>query len=332
MRHLALVILALFSIYAGAQEYRNVSVEEFEDIIYRPGVQILDVRTRAEFDEDHIIGAIPVDFKSSDFRKNALEALDKSAPVAVYCRSGNRSASAVAILAREGFELYHLTVGFNGWKAAGKPTAKVASAHNDNAVEARIRAAGMIDIHDLDSTIAVHLVYSQPYNFMGRVLYHGIGKAFMLPEMAEKVVKANRLLKSIRRDLNLIVYDACRPISVQWDMWNSVLGTDGEGYVGNPAKGNGLHNYGAAVDVTLMDCTGHPLPMGSEYDFFGAEARTDIEKQLLDEGRITLREYENRLLLRKVMTEAGFLTIQSEWWHFNLVNAATARVTLKIVK
>lgn len=204
--------------------------------------------------------------------------------------------------------------------------------HHDTEVEAGIRAAGMVDIHDLDSTFAVHLVYSQPYNFMGRTLYFGINKAFMLPEMAEKLVAANKSLKTIRRDLNLIVYDACRPISVQWDMWNSVKGTDGENFVGNPEKGRGLHNYGAAVDVTLMDCTGHPLPMGSEYDFFGDEARTDIEAQLLAKGRITQREYENRLLLRKVMTEAGFLTIASEWWHFNLVTADQAKATLQIVK
>jgi len=211
-------------------------------------------------------------------------------------------------------------------------TAGAQNLHNDTDVEAGIRAAGLVDIHDLDSTIAVHLVYAEPYNFMGRVLYHGINKAFMVPEMAEKFIKANKILKSIRRDLNLVVYDACRPISVQWDMWNSVKGTDGEGFVANPEKSRGLHNFGAAVDVTLMDCTGHPLPMGSEYDFFGAEARTDIEEQLLKDGRITRREYENRLLLRKVMTEAGFLTIKSEWWHFNLLTADEAKAKLKIVK
>ena len=219
-----------------------------------------------------------------------------------------------------------------GCKTKGAEGTACTPSNNDTPVEAGIRAAGMVDIHDLDSTIAVHLVYAEPYNFMGRVLYHGIGKAFMLPELAEKVVAANKSLKGIRRDLNLIIYDACRPISVQWDMWNSVLGTDGEGYVGNPEKGNGLHNYGAAVDVTLMDCTGHPLPMGSEYDFFGAEARTDIEKDLLKNGRISQREYENRLLLRKVMTEAGLLPIASEWWHFNLVTAAQAKASLKIVE
>ena len=107
----------------------------------------------------------------------------------------------------------------------------------DTAKEAQMRAMGLVDIHDLDSTIAVDLIYAKPYNFMGRVLYHNVNKAFMLPETAEKLVKANKLLKSIRPDLNLIVYDAARPISIQQEMWDSVKGTDKEDFVANPAKG-----------------------------------------------------------------------------------------------
>ena len=170
-----------------------------------------------------------------------------------------------------------------------------ASGSGDSPVEARMRAAGLVDIHDKDSTIAVHLVYATPYNFMGKVLYNDMTKAFMIEDMAENFVRANRLLKSIRPDVNLLIYDACRPISVQWDMWKLVKGTDKQDFVANPESARGLHNYGAAVDVTLMDCTGRPLPMGSEYDFFGKDARTDCEAELLSSGRITSRELENRL-------------------------------------
>ena len=152
---------------------------------------------------------------------------------------------------------------------------------------------------------------------MGRVLYHNVNKAFMLPETAEKLVKANKLLKSIRPDLNLIVYDAARPISIQQEMWATVEGTDKEDFVANPKKGGGNHNFGNAVDVTIIDCTGHPIAMGAEYDCFADQSRVNIEQQLLDEGIITKRELENRLLLRKVMTESGFLTIDEEWWHFD---------------
>lgn len=203
--------------------------------------------------------------------------------------------------------------------------------HSDTPLEAKLRAMGMVDIAELDSSIAVYLVYATPYNFMGRQLYSGLNKAFMLPDLANRVVKAQQLLKAIRPDLNLMVYDAARPISIQREMWNKVKNTDKRIYVSNPDKGHGMHNYGAAVDVTLMDCTGNPLPMGSEYDFFGREANIDCEQALLTEGRITVRELENRLLLRKVMTEAGLLTIDSEWWHFNLMSVEEAQKQLKVI-
>lgn len=202
----------------------------------------------------------------------------------------------------------------------------------DSRSEAAMRALGLVDIHDLDSTIAVKMIYAMPYNFMGRVLYHDVKKAFLLPELAEKVVAANRELKKLRPDANIIIYDAARPLAVQQEMWNMVKGTEMDLYVANPEKRNGLHNYGAAVDVTIMDCTGNPLPMGSEYDYFGVEANTDKEEELLKSGRITIREYENRLLLRRVMTDQGLLTIQSEWWHFNLVTADVAREKYKIIE
>lgn len=195
-----------------------------------------------------------------------------------------------------------------------------------------MRAMGLVDIQEVDPAIAVHLVYATPYNFMGKVLYHDVHKAFMLPELAAKVSQARVNLKKIRPDLNLLIYDAGRPLSVQYEMWDMVKGTDMSDYVANPIKANGLHNYGAAVDLTLMDCTGRPLPMGSEYDYFGAEARAELDDELLAKGRITIREYENRRLLRKVMKDVGLRSITSEWWHFNLVDAQTARNTLKMIE
>lgn len=201
----------------------------------------------------------------------------------------------------------------------------------DSPKEAEMRAMGLVDIHDLDSTLAVDLIYAKPYNFMGKVLYKDVKKAFMLPETAEKLVKANKLLKRIRPDLNLIVYDAARPVSIQQDMWNSVEGTDMEDFVANPARGGGNHNFGNAVDVTIIDCTGHPIPMGAEYDCFADHSRTNIEQQLIDEGVITKRELENRLLLRKVMTESGFLTIDEEWWHFDNRPTKYARENFKLI-
>ena len=190
---------------------------------------------------------------------------------------------------------------------------------------------GLQDIAEVDSTIGVFLVYATPDNFLGHILYPDIHHAFMVPAMAQKLAKAQQRLKAIRPDLSLLIYDAARPLSVQREMWESVKGTPNVSFVANPAKGRGMHNYGAAVDITLMDTAGEPLPMGSKHDYFGPEARIDHEDSLLANGLITKQEFDNRKLLRCVMTESGFVTCISEWWHFNHIPSYRAKQELKII-
>ena len=202
----------------------------------------------------------------------------------------------------------------------------------DSGTERRMRQLGLVDIGEVDPTIAVHLVYATSDNFVGKVLYRDIRKAFLLPEAAERLAEAQRKLKLLRPELSLLVYDAARPMKVQQEMWDLVKGTENRVYVSNPRNGGGLHNYGAAVDLTLVDSLGHVLPMGSEFDYFGEEARPDREEAMVKQGRIILPHLHNRRLLRKVMTDAGFRVLPSEWWHFNLMSRAEARVRLKVIE
>lgn len=198
-------------------------------------------------------------------------------------------------------------------------------------MEQKLVDFGLQDIAEVDSTIGVQLVYATSDNFLGHVLYPDIHHAFMIPAMAQKIVRAQQRLKTIRPDLSLLIYDAARPLSVQREMWESVKGTPNVSFVANPAKGRGMHNYGAAVDITLMDSTGTPLPMGSKHDYFGPEARIDHEMELVANGLISQQELDNRKLLRRVMTESGFVTCVSEWWHFNHIPSIRARQELKII-
>ncbi|KKB52319.1 hypothetical protein HMPREF1212_00467 [Parabacteroides sp. HGS0025] len=190
---------------------------------------------------------------------------------------------------------------------------------------------GLVDISVLDSTIRVHLVYATPENFMGETVYTGITRAWLHPDAAQKLVTAQRLLKKEHPDLTLVVYDAARPMSVQRKMWRLVRGTDKVNYVSNPSNGGGLHNYGMAVDVTILDPTGEPLPMGTPFDFFGEEAHTNNEEALLASGKITRKEFDNRRLLRRIMKSAGFRTIPYEWWHFNACSRAEARQSYPVL-
>lgn len=181
-----------------------------------------------------------------------------------------------------------------------------------------LASSGYVNIQDLDSTIVVDMVYATADNFVGEVLYDDLVEAYLLPEAAAKLVKAHRLLKEKHPDYRFVVYDAARPMSVQKRMWIvAVKNGWTSSYVANPENGGGLHNYGAAVDLTILDEKGIPLPMGTAFDFFGEEAHTDKEPQLVEEGKLSGQELANRLLLRGVMQEAGFTSIASEWWHFN---------------
>ena len=106
------------------QSFQSIGVDEFAEQLNQPKVQLLDVRTAKEFDEGHISGASLLDVKSSDFISRAKNLLDPSQPVAVYCRSGKRSAMAAEKLADAGFKVINLKGGILAWLDAKKPTVK----------------------------------------------------------------------------------------------------------------------------------------------------------------------------------------------------------------
>lgn len=194
-----------------------------------------------------------------------------------------------------------------------------------------LRSKGMVDISELDSTIRVQLVYASPDNFLGKPVYAGITRAWLHPDAAKKLVAAQQMLKKEYPELTLVVYDAARPMEVQRKMWAMVRGTDKVNYVSNPSNGGGLHNYGMAVDVTILDKDDRPLPMGTPFDFFGEEAHTNNENALLAAGKITNEAFENRRLLRRIMRNAGFRVIPYEWWHFNACSRTEARESYPVL-
>lgn len=106
----------------GNDPYKTVGVDEFETLIAdKDSVVVMDVRTPSEYDEAHILGAINIDVKEDSFKKKALEQLPKDKKIAVYCRSGRRSADASGILAGEGFQVFNLDGGILAWLKAQKP-------------------------------------------------------------------------------------------------------------------------------------------------------------------------------------------------------------------
>lgn len=190
-----------------------------------------------------------------------------------------------------------------------------------------LKEMGFIDASTLG--VEVELMYAKSDNFTGKILYSDLSRAWLHPEAAAALKKAVDALKREDPSLRLLVKDAARPMSVQRKMFDAVRGSSKANYVANPSKGGGLHNFGLAVDITLVGPDGRELPMGTPVDHLGRESHIDTEEAMVKKGIITGEEMKNRRLLRKVMKEGGFKTIRNEWWHFQMVSRATALANYK---
>jgi rhodanese-related sulfurtransferase len=63
---------------------------------------VIDVRTPAEFEQAHVVGAINIDVEAPDFAERIAE-LDPETPYLLYCRTGRRSALAAQQMSEAGF-------------------------------------------------------------------------------------------------------------------------------------------------------------------------------------------------------------------------------------
>lgn len=105
------------------QSMQLVSPAEASDVLTdrAPDVVLLDVRTAQEFNEISVPGAINIDFYATDFSAQ-IDELAKDVPYVIYCRSGNRSSSAIEIMDDLGFaEVWDVDGGIIAWSEAGLP-------------------------------------------------------------------------------------------------------------------------------------------------------------------------------------------------------------------
>lgn len=122
MRILTCLLAALgLTSVCGQQTYENTDVQGFAELIADSTVVILDVRTSTEFAEGHIQGAILIDQGQDDFVKKAKATLPTEKTIAIYCRTGRRSANAAGKLADVGYKCVNLKGGIVAWKEAEKP-------------------------------------------------------------------------------------------------------------------------------------------------------------------------------------------------------------------
>ena len=217
--------------------------------------------------------------------------------------------------------------------AGGQPVATVVAPARDSSVyEKQFVQYGLVNICEMDSNIRVVLMYNSTTNFLGKRFYKGLDQCYLNCEVATKLNNAQKLLKAKFPFYNLIVFDATRPAHIQKMMWDSlklqpIVKYD---YLARPDELS-LHNYGAAVDVSIINEKGVLLDMGTPYDFFGELAQPKLEAEQYASGKLSKAALCNRLLLRKTMQQCGFYPITSEWWHFNACNKVYAAANYRLI-
>ena len=198
----------------------------------------------------------------------------------------------------------------------------------------RASELNLIAIRSIDSSLMVDLKYAGKDNFMHKQLYLYIDSLYLQKDVATRLVKVQAFLKKTHPNYSLLLYDGVRPLSVQQAMWDALdtipVSQRGK-FVSNPAN-KSIHNYGAAIDLTIVDENGVPLDMGAGYDDIRKIAYPELEQHFLSLGKLSRKQIENRRLLRRVMRSQFFYNIPTEWWHFNACSRAMAKRKYKVLQ
>ena len=114
-----LAVGGLAACSGGSSAVTQVTTATASEVLAKPGMSVIDVRTPGEFAQGHIQGAVNIDVEDAAFATN-IGKLPKNKPYFVYCRSGNRSGVATAKMADLGFsEIYDLQGGITQWQSTG---------------------------------------------------------------------------------------------------------------------------------------------------------------------------------------------------------------------
>jgi D-alanyl-D-alanine dipeptidase len=167
----------------------------------------------------------------------------------------------------------------------------------------RARADRPDDFVDVGKAIpdaVIDMRYATADNFVGQQLYP-VARCVLRRAVVERLARAAKALRA--KDRRLLVWDCYRPSSIQLVLWKKVPDPR---YVADPKQGS-RHSRGAAIDVGLVAADGKPVELPTAFDDFTPAAHRD---------RALPRSAEARLLA-SAMTEAGFVGMPTEWWHFD---------------
>lgn len=166
----------------------------------------------------------------------------------------------------------------------------------------------LVDVAKTFPALHIDLKYATDDNIIGRPIYQE-ARCLLHTDAATALAKSIGI--ATLAGLKLVVYDAYRPQEAQAQLWDACPNPE---YVVDVAIGSN-HSRGTAIDVTLMDERGHVLDMGAGFDEMHDRSHPYHPS-------VPPQAQRNRLLLNAIMFGGGFVGISSEWWHFELPNAA----------
>ncbi|GAB5557375.1 MAG: M15 family metallopeptidase [Schleiferiaceae bacterium] len=183
---------------------------------------------------------------------------------------------------------------------------------------------GFVYVKDSIPSVEVELRYLGPNNFVGAPV-----DGYVLPRAiaTAEAVEALKLVSEAmaEKNLRIKIFDSYRPQRavdhfVRWaeDLSDTLTRSvyypeidKSELFEKHYIASKSSHTRGSTFDLTLVDSRGVELDMGTPWDYFGP-------KSWPTDTTVSAEAYENRMLLRNAMMDAGFAPYNEEWWHFTL--------------
>ncbi len=172
----------------------------------------------------------------------------------------------------------------------------------------------LVDLAVIFPDLEIELKYACADNITGKAIYQ---QARCLLHKDAITALAKSISIAQLSGLQLVIYDAYRPQQAQAMLWQACPDPQ---YVVDVTVGSN-HSRGTAIDLTLRDEHGNILDMGAGFDEMH-------ERSHAYHPSVPPAAQRNRLLLNAIMTGGGFVGISSEWWHFELPQAASYHCSL----
>ncbi len=225
------------------------------------------------------------------------------------------------------------------------PLLAMADASSRNGKVETQRPADFLDIKKFIPEVQTDIRYFSEHNFVGRRIEGYQMPVCLLTEAAAVALKSV-VKQLLPMGLTLKIYDCYRPQTAVNDFarWATDINDTKmraefyptveksqlfeQGYIAY----NSGHSRGSTLDLTIVPLDSHEvssltrcsvpqsshypensLDFGTGFDCFSPASHPDYQG-------ISAQARANRLLLRLLMTQAGFIPLDTEWWHFTLAN------------